>query len=76
MGVVVGIYYLQYFLGNLFVGYVGGLYDKMSAVNFWLLHAALIAGAAVVLIIVRYFVGKILAPEYAEPEPDAVKAAA
>ncbi len=75
VGVVVGIYYLQYFLGNLFVGYVGGLYDKMSATNFWLLHAALIFGAAAVLIVVRFFVGKILAPEYAEPEPDAVKAA-
>ncbi|HTJ65256.1 MAG TPA: peptide MFS transporter [Alphaproteobacteria bacterium] len=61
-GMVIGIYYLHLFAGNLMVGRLGALLDKMPATGFWLLHAALIAGAAVVLIVIRGAAGKALAP--------------
>jgi POT family proton-dependent oligopeptide transporter len=67
IGIAMGIYFLQYFLANLFVGKVGGLLDTMPASTFWLMHSGLIFGAAAILLVVRYAVGKILAPDYAEP---------
>jgi hypothetical protein len=36
----------------------------MPAASFWLLHTALMAGAAVVLLVVRFTLGRILAPAY------------
>jgi POT family proton-dependent oligopeptide transporter len=74
---VVGIYYLHLFAGNLFVGWLGGFLEKMPAVQFWLVHAALVAGAGVVLFFVRMVFGRMLAGEPAEPDlvaADAVKA--
>ncbi len=40
---------LSLFLSNLLVGWLGGLLERMSGERFWLLHAALVASAAVVL---------------------------
>ena len=57
---IVGIYYLHLFAGNLFVGWLGGLLDKMPAVSFWLLHAGLVGGAAVVFFVVRLLFGRLL----------------
>jgi len=50
---VVGIYYLFLFGANLFVGWLGGLLEKMPATSFWLLHAGLVAFAGVVFLLVR-----------------------
>ena len=50
---IIGVFYLQFFLSNMLAGWLGGLLEKMSAVNFWLLHAALAGGAALVLLLVR-----------------------
>jgi proton-dependent oligopeptide transporter, POT family len=66
-GIMIGVFYLHLFAGNLFVGWVGGLLDKMPATSFWLLHAGLVAGAAGVLLVVRYAVGRELAPAYEAP---------
>ena len=64
-GTMIAVYYIQLFMGNLIVGPLGGLYGSMPDTSFWLLHAALMAGAAFVLIVVRALFGKILAPEAA-----------
>ncbi|MFL5297792.1 MAG: peptide MFS transporter [Phenylobacterium sp.] len=58
---VVGIYYLHLFAGNLFVGWLGGFLDKMPAVSFWLMHAALVGGAGAVFVVVRLLFGHLLA---------------
>jgi POT family proton-dependent oligopeptide transporter len=63
-GIMIAIYYLQLFLGNIFTGYLGGLLDTMPAVNFWMLHVALMLVSAAVLLVVLRFAGKILAPSY------------
>jgi len=67
-GSVVGLYYLHLFAGNLFVGWLGGLLEKMPAVQFWLLHAVLVGGAGVVFFLVRALFGRLLAGEPAEPD--------
>ena len=67
-GSVVGLYYLHLFAGNLFVGWLGGLLEKMPAVQFWLIHAALVGGAGVVFFLVKAVFGRLLAGEPAEPD--------
>jgi POT family proton-dependent oligopeptide transporter len=66
-GLMVGLFYLHLFMGNLFVGWVGGLLEKMPATSFWLLHTGLMVGAALILLAVRITAGKILAPAYDAP---------
>lgn len=61
-GMMIGIYYLHLVAGNLAVGWLGGLQEKMSSPAFWGMHAAIIAGAAVILLILRNAAGKVLAP--------------
>ena len=66
-GLVIGIYYLHLFAGNLFVGWLGGQLEKMSAASFWLMHVVIMGFAAAVLIAVRYWTGRSLAPAYEAP---------
>jgi proton-dependent oligopeptide transporter, POT family len=74
-GTIVGVYYLNLFLGNLTVGWLGGLLDKMAATQFWLLHAALVVGAGVVLFFIRMVFGNLLAGEAAPLDSAALVAA-
>ncbi len=60
---IIGIYYLHLFAGNQTVGLIGGLLEDMSATNFWLMHAGIAAGAAVVFLIVGRFFAKWLSHE-------------
>jgi POT family proton-dependent oligopeptide transporter len=62
-GSIVGLYYLHLFAGNLFVGWLGGQLEKMPAVEFWLVHAALVGGAGVVFFGVRLLFGNLLRGE-------------
>lgn len=66
-GLMIGFFYLHLFMGNLFVGWLGGLLEKMPATSFWLMHTGLMVGAAAVLLVVRLTAGKILAPAYDAP---------
>jgi POT family proton-dependent oligopeptide transporter len=73
-GTMIGIHYLYLFAGNLLVGWLGGLLPTMAAGSFWLLHAGLIAGAGVVLLVVRGAAGRLIAPTV-DPEVAAGTAA-
>lgn len=53
-GVLIAIYYLHFFLGNMFAGYLGGLLEEMPGMRFWMLHAGLMAVATLVLSGVRF----------------------
>jgi len=70
---VIGIYYLHLFMGNFFVGWVGGLLGSMTAISFWGLHVALILSAAAILFLVKFLFGRILAPAYTEAETAAIR---
>jgi POT family proton-dependent oligopeptide transporter len=63
-GLMVAVQYLQLFLANMMVGYLGSLLDVMPATQFWMLHVGLMVVSAVILIAVRHFAGGILAPSY------------
>jgi POT family proton-dependent oligopeptide transporter len=63
VGLVLGVYYLHLFLGNSFVGWLAGFMDIVPNRDFWLLHAALVLAAGVLLLVVRLAVGRIVAPE-------------
>jgi POT family proton-dependent oligopeptide transporter len=67
-GFVVGLYYLHLWAGNTMVGILGGLLEKMPASRFWLLHAALVAGAGAVFFVVRLLFGGLLRGEPAQPD--------
>ena len=59
---MLGFYYVHLFLANNLVGWLGGLLEKMPGTQFWLLHAGLIAGAGVLLLLARQLFGHVLAP--------------
>jgi POT family proton-dependent oligopeptide transporter len=61
-GTIMGVYYLHLFACNNFVGWLGGLVEKMSGTNFWLLHAALIGGACLVMLLTGRFAGRLMNP--------------
>ena len=68
-GLMIGVYYLHLFACNLLVGWIGGLLVPMGAVNFWLMHAGLVGGGAVVMLLFAAVFGRILAPKM---DPEAV----
>jgi len=47
---MIGVYYLAMFAGSIISGRLGGLYERLSSADFWLLHAAIV-GAACPLIL-------------------------
>src|SRR5207247_9785080 len=38
---IIGIYHLAFFAANNLVGWIGGFFEKLTAVHFWLLHSVL-----------------------------------
>src|SRR5207247_8927198 len=59
---IIGVYYLAFFAGNNLVGWIGGFLEKMSATQFWLLHAALAGIAGVTFLLAGKIFGHLLAP--------------
>jgi POT family proton-dependent oligopeptide transporter len=59
---MIGVYYLHLFMGNNLVGWLGGLLERMPGTQFWLLHAALVGGAALLMLIIWRLFGHLLAP--------------
>jgi POT family proton-dependent oligopeptide transporter len=59
---VVNAYSLHLFLANLLVGWLAGLLSRMPAVQFWLLHAGLVAGAGLVMALFAVLFHRTLAP--------------
>ena len=67
VGLVIGIYYLQLFLGNTWVGRLAGLMETIPHSQFWGLHALLVASGGVLLLVVRALFGRFLAPSAIAP---------
>lgn len=64
-GTIVSMCYLQVFMGNMLIGWLGGFLEKMSGAQFWLMHSAIAAVAAVVLLLARAAIGRaFVAPGY------------
>jgi POT family proton-dependent oligopeptide transporter len=45
---MLGVYYLSIFAGSLISGRLGGLYESVSPLAFWSLHAGLVALAGAI----------------------------
>jgi len=63
VGTMIGVYYLHLVIGNQTVGVLGTLLEKMSATHFWLMHAGIAAGAAVIFLVVGRFFARLLSHE-------------
>ena len=50
---LMGLVFISLFLANLLIGWIGGFYERMSPSSFWALHAALSACGALLLLVFR-----------------------
>jgi POT family proton-dependent oligopeptide transporter len=66
-GLFIGIYYLHLFICNFATGKVGGLIETMSGFNFWAMHAAIVFGGGVALVVFWALFGSLLAPKGETP---------
>ena len=62
-GLMIGVYYLNLFVANLLVGWLGGLLERMTPSDFWLLHAALVGLGGVMLLILAVMFRRVLTPD-------------
>ena len=62
VGTMMGIYLLHLFLANNLVGWLGGLLERLSGVQFWLLHAGLVGVACVLMLLAARFARHLLDP--------------
>jgi POT family proton-dependent oligopeptide transporter len=62
VGTILGVYYLHLFMCNNLVGWLGGLLERMSGVQFWLMHAGLVGGAGLVMLIASRAAGRLMNP--------------
>lgn len=70
-GLFIGVYYLHLFICNLATGRVAGLIETMDGATFWGMHAAIIAGGAVALVVFALLFRKLLAPTAQDLAPTA-----
>jgi len=61
-GLMIGVYYLHLFAGNIFVGWLAGLLDVLPGQQFWGLHAVLVGAAGVLLVAAKLLFGRVLLP--------------
>lgn len=61
-GVMIAVYYVHLFMGNLLTGYLGGLLGTMPNSTFWLMHAVLMGIAAVILLGAKFGFASVLSP--------------
>jgi len=61
-GTIMGVYFLHLFMCNNLVGWLGGFLERLSGVQFWLLHAGLVGGAGAVMLIASRTAGRLLNP--------------
>jgi POT family proton-dependent oligopeptide transporter len=62
-GLFIGMYYLHLFICNFATGKLAGLVETMNGYSFWAMHAAIVAGGAVALVVFAVLFGKLLAPK-------------
>jgi POT family proton-dependent oligopeptide transporter len=48
---MIGVYYLSIFAGSVISGRLGGLYERLSAAEFWLIHASCVAAGGILILL-------------------------
>ena len=59
---MMGVYYLSIFLGSTISGRLGGLYETLTAAQFWSLHAALVGLGGVAMLVLGVWMRRALGP--------------
>ena len=72
---MIGINSMSVFIGSTASGRIGGLYEVLSPARFWLLHAAIVGGGALLFLALRPAVRRMLA-QADDPAPFNMAAAA
>ena len=57
-GAMFGVNFLSVTAGSLISGRLGALYEQLSASDFWLIHAAIVGGAGLILLVVARPLGR------------------
>jgi POT family proton-dependent oligopeptide transporter len=60
---MIGVYYASIFVGSTISGRLGGLYERLSSTQFWLLHAALVASGGALLLLLAPQLRRELTPQ-------------
>jgi POT family proton-dependent oligopeptide transporter len=61
-GLMIGVYFMSVFAGSLLVGFVGQFYERLSAPQFWLLHAGAAGLAGAILLVLWRPLNRALSP--------------
>jgi POT family proton-dependent oligopeptide transporter len=64
---MMGIAFISLFISNNLIGWIGSFYEKMSPVQFWLLHAAIAAAGGVAIMLFGRTLGRALDSGTAQP---------
>ena len=48
---MIGVYYLSIFAGSIISGRLGGLYERLSSAQFWLIHAAIVVAGGLLILL-------------------------
>jgi POT family proton-dependent oligopeptide transporter len=59
---LMGTAFLSLFLSNVTIGRIGGLFERMTALEFWALHAAIAAAGGVLALTLGRRLERVLAP--------------
>jgi POT family proton-dependent oligopeptide transporter len=57
---MMGVFYLQFFAASNLAGFLGAYLERMPASQFWGMHAAMVAVAGVVVLVIRRYFGHLL----------------
>jgi len=60
---MVGFVFINLFVGTLLVGWIGGRYERMRPIDFWLLHAAIGAAGGIVLMVCGRALARAVRPD-------------
>jgi POT family proton-dependent oligopeptide transporter len=62
-GIMIAVYYIHLFMGNLLTGYLGGLLGTMPNATFWVMHCVLMGISAAILLLARIVFAPLLVPQ-------------
>jgi POT family proton-dependent oligopeptide transporter len=57
---MMGIAYMSLFVSNNAIGWIGGFYERMTPLEFWVLHAAIAATGGLMVILLGSRLGRVL----------------
>ncbi len=64
---MMGVAFISLFVSNNLIGWLGGYYEKLGELQFWLLHAAIAAGGGVLIMLLGRTLRSALSTSAAEP---------